>query len=189
MEKKIIIGLTGKIACGKGTIKNYLMEKYEADDYRFSTILRDVAKRLDIETTRQNLQTMSQALRQAFGEDTLAKAMIRDLQNSQAKLIVVDGIRRMQDIIFLREMEGFKLWQVIAAEDIRYKRVVSRNENPGDAEKTLEEFLQDEKGEAEKEIPNVMSHSDYTIDNETTIPEMHLRIDAVMEDIELRHSL
>ena len=44
VPKKIIIGLTGKIACGKGVTKKYILSKYgeRAADYRFSTILRDI---------------------------------------------------------------------------------------------------------------------------------------------------
>jgi dephospho-CoA kinase len=48
MEKKIVIGLTGQIACGKGVIKKHLMETHGASDYRFSTILRDLLKRLQL---------------------------------------------------------------------------------------------------------------------------------------------
>lgn len=180
---KIVIGFTGQIACGKGAVKKYLMEKYGADDFRFSTMLRDVLGRLQIETSRENLQTISFLLRQNFGEDTLAKAMAYDLKNSTAELIVVEGIRRLADIKYLREVPGFKLVRVVANEKLRYERVVSRNENKGDDQKTYEQFLADQNAEAEKEIPTVMAAADYEIINEGSMNGLESEIDRILADI------
>ena len=64
---KIIFGLVGTLASGKGAVKQRLIERYKAEDCRFSTILRDVLNRLDVPTTRENLQNVSTSLRQLFG--------------------------------------------------------------------------------------------------------------------------
>ena len=54
-NKKIIIGLVGQLACGKGTVAEYLKEKYGASVYRYSTMLRDVLNRLYLEINRVNM--------------------------------------------------------------------------------------------------------------------------------------
>jgi len=45
-NEKIIIGLVGQMASGKGTIAEYLRDKHGADFFTFSTVLRDVLNRL-----------------------------------------------------------------------------------------------------------------------------------------------
>lgn len=164
-KKKIVIGLTGQIACGKGVIKKFLISEYQASDYRFSTILRDVLIRLHVEQSRANIQKMSTLLRQTFGEDILANVMSKDIKNDDHHFIVIDGIRRLADIKHLREIPGFFLVSVEASEELRHQRVIERNENPGDDKKTFNDFLKDQNEESEAEIPKTMATADYVIDN------------------------
>ncbi len=182
-NKKIIIGLTGQIACGKGVIKKFLIEKYKASDYRFSTILRDVLIRLDIEQSRENIQNMSTLLRQTFGEDILAKVMAKDAKKDDHHFIVIDGIRRMADIKYLREVDGFFLVSVEASEELRHQRVIERNENPGDDVKTFEDFIKDQNAESESQIPETMSNADFTINNNGTWDELWEQIHQLVKKI------
>lgn len=182
-EKKIIIGLTGQIACGKGVVKNFLIEKYNASDYRFSTILRDVLIRLNIEQSRENIQKMSTLLRQTFGEDLLAKVMANDVKNDKHNFIVIDGIRRMADIEYLKEIPGFFLVSIEANQKLRHQRVNERNENPGDSEKTFEEFIKDENAETEQQIPETMSKANLTINNDGTWDELWEQIHQLVKKI------
>jgi len=182
-DKKIVIGLVGQIACGKGVVKKYLIEKYNASDYRFSTILRDVLDRLNIEVSRENLSSLSTSLRQSFGEGLLAEAMKEDVSNDEHKVIIIDGIRRMTDMEHLKTLGNFHLISVKVDDKIRYDRVVSRNENAGDADKTYEEFDQDQKAEPEKEIPEVMSKADFEVVNEGTLDELYEQIEKILAEI------
>ncbi len=182
-EKKIIIGLTGQIACGKGVVKKFLIENYHANDYRFSTILRDILKRLNIEESRTNIAKMSTILRQGFSEDLLAQTMANDVKNDESPFIVIDGIRRMADIKFLKELDNFFLVAIEADPKIRYQRVIERNENPGDAQKTWEDFLADENAETEQQIPETMSKADFTINNNGSWDELWEQIHNLVKKI------
>ena len=185
-NQKIIIGLTGQIACGKGAIKKYLMEKYGASDYRFSTILRDILIRLQVEINRENMQNLSTLLRKNFGEDTLAKAMAHDVENDPHDFIVIDGIRRMADIVSLQDVPGFHLIRVVANEKLRFLRVVFRNENVGDDKKTFADFLEDQTQEAEAEVPLVMENANYEINNEDTFEILESNLDELVKKIKLK---
>jgi dephospho-CoA kinase len=90
-KQKIIFGFTGLMASGKGTAAKYFEEKYQAETFRFSTILRSVLDRLFLEHSRDNLIKLSEILRGTFGEDLLAKVMARDAETSQNKLVIVEG--------------------------------------------------------------------------------------------------
>jgi dephospho-CoA kinase len=182
-NKKVILGLTGQIACGKGVIKNFLIEHYKASDYRFSTILRDVLIRLRIEQSRENIQKMSTLLRQTFGEDILAKVMAEDARKDNHNFIVIDGIRRLADIKYLRDVEGFFLISVEASEKIRHQRVIERNENPGDDKKSFSDFLKDQGEESESQIPATMEKADFVIDNNGSWDELWDQIHELVKKI------
>ncbi|MFA6254460.1 MAG: AAA family ATPase [Patescibacteria group bacterium] len=184
VKEKIIIGFIGKIAAGKGTVGQYLKEKQNASIHRFSTMLRDIADRLYIEQSRENLQKISGALRQNFGDDVLAKVMAQDVKRDDAKVIVIDGVRRKPDIKYLREIPGFHLVYIYTKQELRYERLVKRGENVDDTKKTLEQFKQDELQEAEQQIDEVIKLTRYTIDNNGDLTHLYHQIDDILEKID-----
>ena len=182
-NKKIIIGLVGQLACGKGTVAEYLKEKYGASVYRYSTMLRDVLSRLYLEINRINMQDLSAVLREKFGEDILAKVMTEDVEKDPNKLIVVDGIRRMDDIKYLINEEGFILTKVTAKPETRYKRITGRGENTDDTQKTFAQFLKDEKNKADADIPKVMAKAKKEINNDGDLDDLHKQVDNLIKEL------
>lgn len=178
---KIIIGLTGLIASGKGTVKKYLVEKHGAKDCRFSTILRDILNRLDLQVNRDNLIELSTSLREKFGQDLLSKAIAKDAKNLDANIVVIDGIRRMDDINHLMGIPGFVLVSVDANPKVRYERLVKRNENAGDDKKTYKDFQADHKRETEMTIPGVMKHATESIENSGSLKDLYKQIDLIIK--------
>ncbi len=181
MKKKLIIGLVGQIASGKSTINKYLENKYQAKTLRFSTILRDILNRVYYPISRDSMQRMSTLLRKNFGEDVLSKVISEDAKKAKKNIISIDGVRRHADIKYLREIEGFVLIQIQADPKTRYERLVERNENKGDSDKTYEEFLTDGQKEADAEIPEVMKTADETIDNNENFNELYQQIDLLIK--------
>jgi len=179
---KIIFGLVGPLASGKETIKKYLAEKYNAKDCKFSSILRDVLSRLNIEISRENLQKVSTVLRANFGEDLLAKAIAMDASKIDAKIVVIDGVRRFTDIEHLTNLPNFILVKIDADPRIRYERMKSRNENIGDDKKTFEEFIKDHNSEADKQVPEVMKSAKYSIDNNGSFEDLYQQIDKIISE-------
>lgn len=180
---KIIIGLVGPIACGKEAAKKYISQKYNSKDCKFSTSLRDVVRRLSIEESRENLQKISTVLRGAFGEDLLAKVIASDASKLDSDIVIADGVRRMEDIKYLKELPNFYLIKVDADPKIRYERMRSRNENSGDSEKSFEQFMKDHENEAEKEIPTVMAYAKIGIENNGTIEDLYSQVDKIITEI------
>lgn len=183
MSNKIIIGLVGQVACGKEVIKRYLVSKFDAEECRFSTPLRDILNRMGIDISRENLQKVSTILRHGFGEDLLAKTISIDSSKLEAELVVIDGVRRLSDIKYLKELPNFYLVKVEADSKLRYERTVSRKENAGDDKKTYEQFLLDEQAEADREIPVVMETAKYSLDNNGTLEELYLQIDTLVGNL------
>lgn len=184
MDQKIIIGFTGLMASGKDAAKNYLEKKYQAKSLKFSGIMRDVLKRINIEMTRHNLSAVSLCLRETFGEDLFAKVIANDAKESNNKMVVIDGVRRLADITHLTKLEGFYLISIEASAELRHQRLVSRAENVGESEKTFEQFISDHQTETELTIPEVMSKANFVIDNNGDLNNLHNQIDKILEKIQ-----
>lgn len=178
-NKKIIIGLAGEFASGKGVVADYLVKKHRADSVRYSSILRDLLGRLYLPVSRENIQKVSAAIRQTFGEDIIAKVIAEDVKKIKKNIIVVDGVRRLADIKYLRELNGFKLINVVADLKTRYARLVARKENPGDENKTYKQFLRDHENISDKDVPEVMAQADEEIHNDGNLADLHKQIDKI----------
>lgn len=177
---KIVIGLVGEMASGKGAIKEYLKTAYGAVDWKFSTPIRNFMKEMSVPVDRRNLTNTSVALRNAFGQDLFAKTAVKDVINLEADVIVLDGARRIEDVEYLLELSYFSLVRVDADLKTRYERLVSRKENEGDENKTFEEFVKDHENETEATIPNLMNLAKFSIDNSGNIESLHAQIDNLI---------
>jgi dephospho-CoA kinase len=181
MENKIILGIVGEIAAGKGTVAQYLEKKYHASIFRFSTILRDVLDRIHVDQTRQNMQLISLVLRQNFGENLFAKVIAEDVKNTHNNIVVVDGIRRFADIEYLEKLPEFILIYVTADIKIRYSRIIRRSENTDDNNKTFEQFLADHQAETELAIPKIGSKAKYKIENSGDLEKLKRQIELIIK--------
>lgn len=178
--KKVIFGFTGLMASGKGAAALYLQNRHHAKTFRFSTILRDLVKRLGLPEDRESLVNMSEAIRHTFGEDILAKAMAHDAAVDDRPLVVIEGIRREADIAYLKELPNFILVSIDADLRTRYERLVIRGENPDDQTKTWEGFQIDQKRPTEITIPPVMAMAHEHLNNNGSHDELEQQLDALV---------
>lgn len=179
-----IIGLVGRQGSGKGTVAKILQEKHGAVLFRFSAILGDILDRVAIEKTRENLIKISEALRDKFGEDVLAYAIEKDAATTEADLVVIDGIRRPEDITALEPLQQFVLVHVDAPAELRYQRILGRSEKPGESTVSYEDFLKVENtAPTEITIPSVEARANVTIDNSGTYAELVSRVDTLVANL------
>ncbi|MFA6105705.1 MAG: AAA family ATPase [Patescibacteria group bacterium] len=182
-NNKIVLGFVGDLASGKGTICKYLLEKYGTNSYRFSTMLRDVLKRLYVENSRENLQNLSTVLRTNFGQDLMSRVIAEDVKNDSKEIVAVEGIRRPTDITYLEKNPGFNLIYITADPQTRWERLVKRNENPGDDKKTFEEFTKDEGAEADRMIKELGKTAKFTITNNGNFEEFYNQMETILKSI------
>jgi len=180
---KLVLGFVGKLASGKAVCQKYISEKYGATSTKFSTPLRDILNRLYLPISRENLQSLSLDLRNRFGGDVLARVITEDAKNSASEIIVIDGVRRLEDISSLKDLPGFHLISIDADPQTRYERMKTRNENAGDAEKTFKQFIEDGEREAERQIPETMATAHYHLDNNGSQEDLYDQIDKIITTI------
>lgn len=174
---KLILGIAGEMGSGKGSIAKHVVQNYDAGAHKFSQIFRDILDRIHLEQSRENISTLSLILRKNFGEDILAKSMYHDVQNDTHEIIVIDGVRRLEDIIYLRQLPEFKLLYIEADIKVRYDRLVKRGENVGDAEKNFEQFKKDHEANADAYIVDLKNYADSIIDNNGSYSDLYVQVD------------
>ncbi len=180
---KIIIGVAGEVASGKDTVGKYIAEKYQAQALRFSQVLRDILDRMNLEQSQENMGKLSMYLRKAFGEDILSKGLVTQAEKSQSELVIVDGVRRLPDIIQMEASEQFYFIYVEASPEKRYERLIMRHNNTDDAGKTMAQFEKDALLEAESQIRDLKEHADFVINNDGTLEELQRQIDDIITQV------
>lgn len=180
---QLIIGIAGEIASGKDTAGKYIAEKYDALSLRFSQPLRDILDRMSIEQNRENMAKLSLYLRKAFGEDVLSRVLLAESEKSQKAMVVVDGVRRLPDIIHMETNAHFYFVYIDAGSETRYGRLIQRRQNTDDATKTPVQFTKDALLETETKILELKERADFVISNDGTLAELEKQIDDVIAKI------
>ncbi|MFH1125822.1 MAG: AAA family ATPase [Candidatus Altiarchaeota archaeon] len=178
---KVVIGLVGKIASGKGVVSDYLGREYGAKVYRFSDVLRDVLQKLGKPDTRENLQALGLHLRQVFGESVLADVLKGEIEQDKSSLIVVDGVRYWNEVEMVRSFKKHLLVSVITPLEVRYQRALDRATR-GEKTMSFEEFRRNELNPTEKTIDEIAAHADIKIENLGTKEALIKTLDTVLKD-------
>jgi dephospho-CoA kinase len=182
-DKRIVIGLVGRKGSGKGTVARLIKDRYGASIYRFSDLLRDILDSLYVEKTRENLIHLSEILRKGFHQGILKDAMIKQVQADPARIIVIDGIRRLDDLLRLDELGDFRLVNITAPVELRYERIQHRGENAGETTDTFEHFKETELAPTEITIADVEGKSQHTIENLGSYDDLAKKVDELVADI------
>jgi len=185
MKEKIIIGLIGEKGSGKGTAAKYLESHYKAGHLASSDILKVLCKTMHLPATRENLIQMAIVLKKGFWNTILIDALITNINNSENKIVIGDGIRLPEDIEPFKNEYGknFHLFYITADSETRYARIKTREEKIGENKISYHKFQEQEKLPTERLISKVGKEADYIINNDGPLEMMYAQIDKAMESV------
>jgi dephospho-CoA kinase len=180
-SKQIIIGLAGEPGSGKDTVSKYLREKYGAKEIRFSDPLGDALKNFISDISREDFQWLSHAIRERFGQDIFAKALLKRM-TADDNIVIFNGVRFWENYDFVRSFPCSYMVYVTADQKMRWGRVTSRMQKVDD-NSSFEKFQELERFETEALIPEIGAKADFTIRNEKDLAYILVETDKVMEKI------
>lgn len=162
-----LIGLTGTNASGKGEAAAF----FKTQGYSYfslSDIIRDELSREGREATRDNLIQKGNQLREKNGGEILARRVMEQVTGKS----VIDSIRNLKEIEYLRTHKNFILLAIDAPVEIRYQRAKQRGRD--ESASTLEEFIAKEEEEMTQwekgqQLEACMHAADYRVTNEGTL--------------------
>lgn len=169
-----LIGLTGTNGAGKGEVAGYLVKNGYAY-VSLSDEVREDLRRRGKEVSRDQMIATGNTLRRRFGADILARRAMKKVKGRA----VVDSIRNVREVAFLRRQDGFILVAVDAPARLRFERIQKRGREESAA--TLEEFIAKERkemrgGKSEQQLRRCMTLADLTIVNDGPLAALHRQI-------------
>ena len=191
-----IVGVTGGIASGKSTVSSYLKDNYKAyifdADYEAKKLLKLKFVKDKIKKTFPNLKDLStisianEVFKNSESQKKINKIIhpiIDDLISERINdkkdfynLFVVDAALIIESGIFKQHQKGgAKLILVIADENLRLKRAISRANLK---KQTIKDRMQ-----LQMEDKKKTKYSDYVVENNSTKLDLFGKIDQIIEKI------
>jgi Dephospho-CoA kinase len=181
-----IIGITGTIGAGKGTIVDYLIQQYDFRHYSVRGYLTEEIKRRQLPVNRDSMVIIANDLRAnhcpSFIIDELYQEALQEGKNA-----IIESIRTPGEVDSLRQKGDFVLLAIDAKPEIRYERIVSRNSETDQI--SFQTFLENEQREMETEDPNKQNLSvciqcaDYVLVNDGDFEALYQQIKQIMNDL------
>ena len=188
---RLCIGLTGRMASGKGEAVRLLQGRGFAC-ISLSDIVRREAARDGRQVSRRRMQDIGNRLRAEGGAGVLGRLVREQVLGSAAERWVIDGIRNPAEVLELKKMGGFFLVGI----DSDIPAILERMQRRGRAtdavaEAELRAALEREWGRGEpadgQQVGPTLAMADYTVRNDGTLAELQARLDEVLKKIGAGH--
>lgn len=160
---KLVICTTGMPGSGKSVVAQAAKE-LSIPVITLGDVVREEAKRLGIEITTKNLLDLAKKLREKEGKDAIVKRVANKIKELKSKVVLVDGIRNIEEVDFLRNVGKVIVIAVHASPQERFKRLIQRGRE-GDP-KSFEDFKHRDEKELSLGIGKVIALADYILINE-----------------------
>lgn len=181
MSKKLIIGLVGQRGSGKSTVAEHLEIHYKAAVRKFSQPLAGFLKIRKVPITRENLQDLATDLREVFGQGILVGPLKKFIEESKAKIVVIDGLRVWEEVKILRSFKNNLLIYISASTKFRFEKMRISGGKDGKEAADFKEFSRLDKKETELLISRIGKKADIVIDNTGTKEELYKKIDKLIK--------
>lgn len=181
---KLVLGLTGPNAAGKGEVAVYL-RRLGFNVHSLSDVVREEAAARGLPPEREHLIRIGTLLRQTEGPGVLARRILPRLGSRD----VVDSIRNPREVEVLRTLPHFVLLSVSAEIGLRFERMQQRG-RPGDPA-TLDAF-RDREAQENTSDPNAQrlaatsALADRVIVNDGDLETLHRQVDRLLRQLEAR---
>lgn len=181
-----IIGITGTLGAGKGTIVDYL--KKEKGFYHYSVrqfLLEEIRKR-DLPENRDSMMIVANDLRAKHSPSYIIDQLyIRAIKSG--KNAVIESLRTPGEIESLRKKGKFYLFAVDADTKLRYDRIRIRNSETDKI--SFETFLENEQREMsstdqnKQNLQKCCEMADFVFTNNGAIKDLNKKVEKVIAQI------
>ncbi len=182
----MVLGITGTIGSGKGTVVEYLVKKKGFVHYSVRGFLINLLKNRKMDINRDTMASLANELRETYGKsyiiEQLAKKALKDSENC-----IIESIRASGEAIAIKKQPNSFLLAVDANIDLRYERILKRGSETDQID--FNTFKANENREMNSDDPNKQNLSkciemaDYKIINNGSIELLHKNIESFLSYI------
>ncbi|MES2560516.1 MAG: AAA family ATPase [Bacteroidota bacterium] len=181
-----IIGITGTIGAGKGTIVDYLTSRHGFKHYSVRGYLIKIIEQRGMPVNRDSMVVVANELRANNKPSFIAEELFNEALQHGGNCII-ESIRTVGEITGLRAKGGFTLFSVDADRRTRYERIVKRGSETDMV--SFETFAENEEREMTADDPNkqnvgaCMKLADCHFSNDGTFDELYQQVDIALEQL------
>lgn len=180
----MIIGITGTLGAGKGTVVEFLKAHGFVHFAVSDTFLRNEAKRRGLQPDRPTRRDIANEYR-AQGPTKLMEAVLAEAAGEIAAGtdVIVEPQHTVPEVEFIKEHGGIVL-SVDADLPVRYERITKRGSEKDHV--SYEEFVAEQVKELASADPNknnlaaAIEAADYHFLNNGSVEELHVQIEEVL---------
>src|SRR3569623_887003 len=173
----MIIGITGTLGAGKGTVVEYLKQRGFRHFSARSFFVEEINRR-GLPVNRDTMTEVANDLRATHGAGYFTEVALKRARQEGGD-VVIESIRSLGEAEYLKS-HGAMLWAVDADIKKRYERITLRASETDKI--TFEKFVEDEKREMEnpdltkQNIGAVMQMDDAVLQNNGTEAELFTQV-------------
>lgn len=191
--QRLLLGITGTLGAGKGSVVDVLQKKHEAMHFSVRSYLTEVIIERGMPVNRDSMRIVANGLRADNSPSFIVEQMYVKAKEATAengKCAIIESVRTPGEVDALQKVGGknFFLVAVDADPALRYSRVTGRGSATDSV--SFEKFIADEQAEMNNTDPNkqnlsvCMARADFTLNNDGSFEELELKIEKMLWEMQ-----